>query len=114
MHFVAAQVTATFVAMVENFYLNNLITFRERRLRGLRMLAGGARFVLACSFGAWANIIFARALLQSGLEWYLAGLAGIVLGSVWNLSISSVFTWRPLRPILPSSGLSVRSALTSR
>jgi dolichol-phosphate mannosyltransferase len=40
-----------------------------------------------------ANIIFARALLQDGVEWYLAGFAGIVLGSVWNLSVSSVITW---------------------
>ena len=54
---------------------------------------GALRFVTACSFGALANIVFARALLQSGVEWYLAGFAGIVLGSVWNLSVSSVITW---------------------
>jgi dolichol-phosphate mannosyltransferase len=91
--FVTAQLTATFVAMIENFLLNNLITFRSRRLRGRPMLIGALRFVAACSFGALANIIFARALLQDGVEWYLAGFAGIVLGSVWNLSVSSVITW---------------------
>jgi dolichol-phosphate mannosyltransferase len=91
--FMAAQVTATFVAMIENFMLNNLITFRNRRLRGTRMAMGAARFVAACSFGALANIIFARALLQDGVEWYVAGFAGIVLGSVWNLSVSSIITW---------------------
>jgi len=96
-HFVAAQVSATFVAMVENFLLNNFITYRDRRFRGLRVLTGGARFVLACSFGAWANVVFADSLLKSGMEWYLAGLAGIVLGSVWNLSLSSLFTWRAQR-----------------
>ncbi len=98
-HFVTAQIAATFVAMLENFYLNNAITFRDRRFEGARVLIGAARFVLACSFGAWANIIFARALVQSGVEWYLAGLAGIILGSVWNLSISSVFTWQTHRPV---------------
>ena len=91
--FVVAQLTATFVAMIENFLLNNLITFRSRRLRGRQMLIGAMRFVAACSFGALANIIFAHALLQDGVEWYLAGFAGIVLGSVWNLSVSSVITW---------------------
>jgi dolichol-phosphate mannosyltransferase len=40
-----------------------------------------------------ANIVFARALLQNGVEWYLAAFAGIVLGSVWNLSVSSMITW---------------------
>jgi dolichol-phosphate mannosyltransferase len=91
--FVTAQVSATFVAMTENFVLNNLITFRSRRLRGRQMLIGAARFVTACSFGALANIVFARALWQGGVEWYLAGFAGIVLGSVWNLSVSSLVTW---------------------
>ena len=93
LHFVAAQLIATFVAMIENFSLNNRITFRDRRLQGTQILSGGARFVLACGFGAWANVVFANSLWQSGTEWYLAGLAGIVLGSVWNLSISSLFTW---------------------
>ncbi len=96
-HFVTAQVTATFVAMLENFALNNAFTFRDRRFRGLRLLTGGARFVLACSFGAWANVVFAASLLHSGVAWYLAGLAGIVLGSVWNLSLSSAFTWQQRR-----------------
>ena len=101
MQFVPAQVMATFIAMIENFFLNNLITYRDRRFRGIRLLTGGARFVLACSFGAWANVVFARALVQSGAEWYLAGLAGIVLGSVWNLSISSLFTWQTPRRAVP-------------
>jgi len=95
--FVTAQVVATFVAMSENFFLNNAITYRHRRYRGARLLVGGSRFLLVCSFGAWANVIFARALLQSGMELYLAGLAGVVLGSVWNLSISSLFTWQAQR-----------------
>ena len=106
--FVPAQVAATFLAMIENFCLNNLVTYRDRRYRGLRIVSGLARFAAACSFGAWANIVFARALVQSGAEWYLAGFAGIVLGSVWNLSISSLFTWKLRRPAkseyLPSEG----------
>ena len=93
LHFIAAQIIATFVAMIENFSLNNRITFRDRRFEGAQVLSGGARFMLACSFGAWANVVFANSLWQSGTEWYLAGFAGIVLGSVWNLSISSLFTW---------------------
>ena len=55
------------------------------------------RFIAACSFGAWANIVFSRALWQGGMEWYVAGFAGIVLGSVWNLSVSSFITWGMLR-----------------
>jgi dolichol-phosphate mannosyltransferase len=101
--FVSAQIASTFLAMTENFFLNNMVTYRDRRFRGPRLVTGFARFTLACSFGAWANIVFARALLQSGAEWYLAGLAGIVLGSVWNLSISSLFTWQAQRRTMPGS-----------
>ena len=62
-HFIAAQIAATYVAMTENFFLNNLVTWRDRSLRGMRLVSGLASFWLACSFGAWANVIFARALL---------------------------------------------------
>lgn len=96
-NFVEAQSLATFVAMVENFLLNNVITFRSRQLHGTQMLTGAIRFVAACSFGAWANIVFARALWQGGVEWYVAGVAGVLLGSVWNLSVSSFITWGMLR-----------------
>ena len=94
--FVSAQITATFVAMVENFLLNNMLTFRDRKLRGRHLLPGALRFIAACSFGAWANVVFSRALWQSGVEWMAAGFAGIIMGSVWNLSISSFVTW-PVR-----------------
>jgi len=96
-NFVEAQAIATFIAMIENFLLNNMITFRSRQLHGMQMLTGAARFIAACSFGAWANIVFSRALWQGGVEWYVAGAAGIVLGSVWNLSVSSFITWGMLR-----------------
>ncbi|HEY4011007.1 MAG TPA: glycosyltransferase family 2 protein [Acidobacteriaceae bacterium] len=96
-HFVAAQSAAALAAMTENFFLNDRITFAHQRLRGARLLSGLARFTVACSFGAWANVVFAYALWQSGMDWYLAGFAGIVLGSVWNLSISSQVTWRSHR-----------------
>ncbi len=95
-HFVAAQMIATFLAMTENFLLNNILTFRDRKLRGRYLLPGALRFIAACSFGAWANVVFSRALWQSGVEWMAAGFAGIVMGSVWNLSVSSFVTW-PVR-----------------
>lgn len=93
-HFIAAQIAATYVAMTENFFLDNLITWRDRSLRGMRLASGLASFWLACSFGAWANVLVARSLSQTGATWYFAGITGIVLGSVWNYSISNILTWR--------------------
>ena len=100
--FLSAQITATYLAMTANFFLNNTITWRDRSLRGLHMVSGLISFCLACSFGAWANAIFARALFRSGIPWYVAGGAGIVLSSVWNYSISTVFTWKKKRSAFAS------------
>jgi len=104
--FLTAQAVATFVAMTENFFLNNLITYRDRKLRGLRLVSGLLSFWVACSFGAWANVVFARALLHEGARWYMAGLAGIILSSVWNYSISNLFTWQmPLQARSAEAGV---------
>lgn len=92
--FIVAQAVATAIAMVENFFLNNLVTYRDRSLRGMRLVSGLASFCVACSFGAWANVVFARALFQDGVPWYAAGLAGLVLSSAWNYSVTSLFTWQ--------------------
>ena len=94
LNFSLAQAIAALVAMTENFFLNNLITYRDRSLKGIYLFWGLGSFWLACAFGAWANVIFARSLLQTGVPWYFAGLAGTVLSSVWNYSISNLLTWK--------------------
>jgi dolichol-phosphate mannosyltransferase len=91
--FVFAQICATVTAMTVNFFLNNAITYRDRMLHGVHLASGLLSFYVACSFGAWANVIFARSLFHSGATWYFAGLAGVVVSSVWNYSITNLFTW---------------------
>lgn len=99
LQFFAAQAIATYVAMTENFFLNNLITYSDKSLRGFRLWSGLVSFWVACSFGAWANVIFSRSLLMSGMHWYYAGLSGIILSSVWNYSVSNLFTWQMPKPL---------------
>ncbi len=95
--FSQAQVLATYIAMTANFFFNNVITYRDRSLHGLRLLRGLLSFWLVCSFGAWASVVFARALLGSGARWWVAGLAGLALSSGWNYSMSNLFTWQAPR-----------------
>jgi dolichol-phosphate mannosyltransferase len=92
--FVVSQATATIVAMTFNFLLNNIVTFRDRRLKGWRMLTGLLTFYVACSLGALINVSFAQNLLRAGFPWYLAGLSGIAISSVWNYGVNTVLTWR--------------------
>jgi dolichol-phosphate mannosyltransferase len=94
--FILAQITATVVAMIFNFFVNNTFTYRDRRLKGFRALAGGlASFVAICSVGALANVGIANYLFSDRqYAWWLAGLAGILVGAVWNYATTSVVTWR--------------------
>jgi dolichol-phosphate mannosyltransferase len=92
--FAAAQAVATIVAMTSNFVLNNQFTYRDQRLRGFALLRGLVIFYLICGVGAVANVGVASYAFTSSHTWWLAGVAGAVVGSVWNFAMSSVFTWR--------------------
>lgn len=93
--FVTGTIVATIVAMTFNYLLNNALTYRERRLKGLGPLIGGwVSFCLVCAVGAAANIGLAAFLhnVQHG-DWRLSALAGIAVAAVWNFALSSRFVW---------------------
>src|ERR1700687_2182837 len=54
--FVAGQAVATLGAMTFNYAVNNVLTYRDMRLRGVRWLRGWASFVLACSIGGFVDL----------------------------------------------------------
>jgi dolichol-phosphate mannosyltransferase len=91
--FVASQSVATSVAIVSNFTLNNILTYRDMRLRGWRWVMGLASFAIACSIGAFANVGVAAYLFSVETGWALAAVAGVIVGAVWNYAITSVYTW---------------------
>jgi len=93
-NFILGQSVGTVLAMTSNFLLNNIITYRDMRLRGWGLLTGWISFGLACSVGAVANIGVATYLFEMGTFWVLSALAGVVIGAVWNYAVSGVYTWR--------------------
>ena len=95
--FQTGQVVATVVAMGSNFLLNNEITYRTHRYRGLAMAGGFLAFALACGVGALPNIDVASWLYSEHQTWWLSGLSGALLSVVWNYAISSTLIWRPRR-----------------
>jgi dolichol-phosphate mannosyltransferase len=88
------QTTATLVAMVFNFQLNNVITYRYERLRGHRLWRGLMLFMLVCGVGAIANVGVAQALYHSDTRASVAGAIGAVIGVVWNYAVSATLVWR--------------------
>src|SRR5436853_2932909 len=102
--FAVSQAAATIVAMTGNFFLNNLFTYRDRRLRGRRLWTGLISFYAVCGAGAAANVGVAAHLVEGHHSWWLAGLAGVAVSVVWNYAMSSIFTWSP-RQVPPPAQL---------
>ena len=89
-----SQAIAVVTAMTFNFALNNLVTYRDRRLTGWRFLRGLLSFYAICSLGAVANVGVASLIYAQRPIWWFAGLAGALVGAVWNYAMSAFFTWR--------------------
>lgn len=92
--FNAAQFTAALVAMTSNFFLNNALTFRDRRLTGAAAFKGLLTFYLVCSIGTLANVGVAELIYLRDASWWRAGIAGAVMAAVFNYAVSSMLTWR--------------------
>ena len=91
--FVVAQAVAALVAMTSNFALNNLLTYRDRRLRGWKVLRGWLSFAAASSVGALANVGIANYLFEREQFWLVSAIAGILVGAVWNYAVTAMYTW---------------------
>jgi dolichol-phosphate mannosyltransferase len=91
--FGAAQAIATFVAMTSNYALNNSLTYRDQRHRGLGWLRGLLSFYAICGIGVVANVGVASALFDRQ-GWALAAAAGALVGTVWNYVASKAITWK--------------------
>lgn len=92
--FNTAQIFASFVAMTFNFFLNNALTFRDRRLSGFGLISGLLTFYLVCGFGTLANIGVADLVYNHDPNWWRAGIAGALMAAVFNYAASSALTWR--------------------
>jgi len=97
--FAAAQLVATLVGMTSNFFLNNALTWRDHRLKGAAAFAGLLKFYAACAIGAFVNLQVATFARQHGARWYVAGFAGLVIGSVWNFAVTAATTWKRRRRV---------------
>jgi len=91
--FTLAQFGASMVAMTSNYVINNEITYRDKRRRGLRLLLGYLKFCALCSIGLAANLAVASKVYQYVPTWWLAGTAGAAFGALWNYVTTAVAVW---------------------
>jgi dolichol-phosphate mannosyltransferase len=91
--FATSQAVAVIGAMTFNFALNNKFTYRDRQLKGFAWVGGLFSFYLVCSLGAVANVGIGSLVYEQFHGWWIAGIAGAIVGSVWNYVASGWLTW---------------------
>jgi dolichol-phosphate mannosyltransferase len=91
--FMVSQVTGAITAMTSNFLINNMFTYRDRRLRGLKLLTGYLRFCALCGVGLLANVAVANLVHEHTPLWWLASAAGAFAGAAWNYVSTSLAVW---------------------
>ncbi|MBB34639.1 MAG: dolichol monophosphate mannose synthase [Hirschia sp.] len=99
--FLHSKIWAVAIAIVFNYALNNLITYRDRSLKGWKWVTGLLSFAAVCALGAFADIgissyIYNESAADGLLRnvWVIPASIGIIVGAVWNYAVSSVYTWR--------------------
>lgn len=92
--FLQSHTVATIVAMIWNYTLNNRITFRRFRKKGLDWFLGLCVFCAISSIGALSNVGVAGLLNASEFVWWTAALAGVFVGTVFNFALSRFVVWR--------------------
>jgi len=91
--FLAAQFTASVIAMTTNYLINNAVTYRDRRKRGWGLLTGYLKFCALCSVGLVASSAVANQLHGWTQAWMWAGAAGACFGALWNYVTTSLAVW---------------------
>ena len=92
--FTVAQSAAMLTAMTSNYTLNNALTYRDRRRKGWRFLSGLLMFAALCSVGLVGGVGVSTFIYEQEPRWWLAGLAGAAVGTMWNYVTSTAITWR--------------------
>ncbi|HEX5767861.1 MAG TPA: glycosyltransferase family 2 protein [Burkholderiales bacterium] len=94
-NFLASQLLATWAAMTSNFFLNNVFTYGDQRLRGRALWRGLASFYIACGIGAFINVAVAEWLYWQSVVYWAAGMAGAAVAAIWNFFTTASVTWGP-------------------
>jgi len=92
--FGVAQTLSTVIVIAWNFMLNNALTYRDQRLRGWRMLWGMLRFELICGISVVSNVGVASWVYDYNSVWWVAGLTGALVGTMWNYLVSAALVWQ--------------------
>jgi dolichol-phosphate mannosyltransferase len=83
-------------AIITNFILNDVFTFRDRRSPGMKAkLNRLLKFNLVSLAGLGIKVgIFSLLYNVAGLHYLVANLCGIAVAMLWNYLVNTLWTWR--------------------
>jgi dolichol-phosphate mannosyltransferase len=88
-----ANLLAAAAAMTSNYLLNNEITYRDRRRRGLNLLWGYLKFAALCALGLAINVSVGEFAYEHLHNRDLSAVAGAVAAAAWNYGSTAVALW---------------------
>jgi dolichol-phosphate mannosyltransferase len=96
-YYVYSSVLAVEMAIISNFLLNDLWTFRDRSLLRPAFMDRVNRFLkfnLICAFGGVLNTSILWGLTDlAGFHYLISNLFGMGVSALWNYGINSNITW---------------------
>ena len=93
-NFEQALPIAVVAAASSNYMINNALTFRFQRLKGMALFKGLLKFLVVASLPVLANVGVATAFHRFvSTDLITAQLAGIIVVFIWNYAASSRFVW---------------------
>ncbi len=91
---ITASLQASLIAIIHNFFLNDIITWRERKqLVGRKRLTRFPQFLLICGLGIAVTTLAAQLFVLAGISIYGGQLLGIILSSRWTFIMNNKWTW---------------------
>ena len=99
-YYLFAAICAIEASILSNFTLNEIWTFRDRRVSGVKSTIGRAlKFNTACVVGAGINLGILYFFTDMFGVYYLASnLLGIAAAMLWNYGLSNFWTWHRKSP----------------
>jgi dolichol-phosphate mannosyltransferase len=89
-----ALAIATEIAIITNFILNDIFTFRDRRSSG-HFLTRLLKFNIICIAGALVQAgVYALLYHAIGIYDLVSYLIGIIVAVLWNYLLNTWITWR--------------------
>ena len=82
------------IAASSNFIINNILTFRSNKLKGMKFYFGLLKFLLVSSFPIIANIGVTNLFYnQFSFNTFFSQIVGIIVVFIWNYAASSKVVW---------------------